>query len=839
MPRPPREGSDSLPQYLARRPGPGQWDRPTAWLLGMQMLGSLRQLVLSSVHTSFDLRDWMTPGPAATTGAPPPPRAFPVTPARPDEVWLDFFADTGDAPALVYCLAQALQQPLTVVRADGLRQELPRGDALLLGGDAAYPIANLAALRERLQAPMVWAAAKVHGTATPPGPPRPVFAIPGNHDYYDELDGFARQFRRPATPEGVGSQKHGEPPPLRLPGYERVQEASYFALALPFDWQLWGVDLGRDLERERPLDTRQQEYFAGLGTPRRLLVVTSVPTVVHRTPRTSLRPAFERQLGLDAAFAEGGALRDGHVRIDLSGDVHLYERYWGENVDDFAPVADRDADAPSSSRYAVVTAGLGGAFHHPVQARGREVGAQATWPRVADSARDLGRVLTRPRKVFQAGSVGIVGALLAVAFYLLARSEHPAAGPGVLALPALVAGGHHGLAREVLDGFARLLLLAAAGGAWLGLLVAIRRRTAVVRDSLIADRATPPAMRHRMLDWLSTTGLPLLRWFGANPRVTLSVLLRLPYWLVLWAALYGVVRLADLSWFAPATAALGTHLLVLAMLANFLGLPFLTGERSLRKAPGYLALAAPHAVAQLATPLAWAMACVPFHGLPLLLLLGYWCVRPLLVELIESPRRARVLTAAWLLLVGFALLGPFLLPGAEARRFAYLPWVVMGAWLALVNAGVVVAAFQTRAEVRARPAERGLRWRRWAFLAATVPVQAGAILLLTVVDAGAAPTELAFAVGLASAAVAGAVLSCLWLGWYFLVSLQWGWHTNEAGSVARIDDYVELVKIRLTADEAEVFAVAVGAREDAAGDYTPEPRVIDHFRIRAPEAPPP
>jgi hypothetical protein len=26
---------------------------------------------------------------------------------------------------------------------------------------------------------------------------RPIFGIPGNHDYYDMLDGFRRQFREP------------------------------------------------------------------------------------------------------------------------------------------------------------------------------------------------------------------------------------------------------------------------------------------------------------------------------------------------------------------------------------------------------------------------------------------------------------------------------------------------------------------------------------------------------------------------------------------------------------------------------------------------------------------
>jgi hypothetical protein len=792
------------------------------------MLSSLRQLVLSTIHTGFDLRDWMVAE---------PPRTWPARPAT-DEFWVDYFSDTGDAPALVYAIGQVLQAPTKVTAADGTEATLKRGELLLIGGDSAYPVADQPALRERLQAPFVWACEKVHGSAHPPEPHVPVFAIPGNHDYYDELNGFARQFRMPATAEGVNSKKHGEPPPLRMPGYKRTQQATYFALELPHGWHVWGVDLGRDLDKPKPIDTRQQEYFGALEIPKKLIVVTSVPVAVHRAPETKLRGAFA-QLGLDAAFADGGKLRDGHVRLDLSGDVHLYERYWGENVDDHAPASDRDTSAPVEPRYAAVVSGLGGAFHHPIQVENGTLGRQAAWPTKDASAAAVGKVLVRPRKVFQAGSVGVVGALLGVFFFLLGSCADYRASEGVLGLPRALVAGRDEVAREALDQFGRLLLVGGVFLIWIVLLVVIRRRTRAIRLRLIADARDQGPIQRRIYTFLDTTASPLLRWFGANPRVTSSVILQAPWWITLWGSLYGAIWIARRDFFdaLPDMPFFGTHIVVAVLLVGCMALPFLTHEFRWGRVVPFLLLGFLHAVSQIMTPFLWAQTTARLLGPPLVMLVGYWCLRPLFSALLRSRQRGVGITFTWLCLIALGIAAPLLFKHAPHHGHGWGPWVVIAVWFALLNGTVTVAWFQTRQTVRDRKAsgnEYAYLWPRWIFLACMIPVQAGALYVMSETVEWTVPEGVTFAIGVAAALICGAIFSCLWLGWYFLVCLQWGWHGNEAGSVARVDDYAELLRIKLTENEAEVWALGVEAREQRDGDYQAKVRVIDHFKVRAP-----
>jgi hypothetical protein len=92
----------------------------------------------------------------------------------------------------------------------------------------------------------------------------------------------------------------------------------------------------------------------------------------------------------------------------------------------------------------------------------------------------------------------------------------------------------------------------------------------------------------------------------------------------------------------------------------------------------------------------------------------------------------------------------------------------------------------------------------------------------------------------------------LWVGWYFCICLQWNAHGNEAGSAARVTDYGEFLRIKLTKDRAEVWAISVEERLDPQPkwyfrcfhrkatlvDPMPTARLIDHFTVAAPESVP-
>ena len=144
--------------------------------------------------------------------------------------------------------------------------KLPRGTFLFVGGDTAYHVADFAGLGLRFQRVFDWAFEdlKKHLTKEQADAMweennrHPIFGVPGNHDYYDMIDGFNRQFARPVTSETnfINLDGRDMSPQLRLWPFKRFQTASYVAIQLPFGWWFWGID--SELTR---VDVRQQEYF--------------------------------------------------------------------------------------------------------------------------------------------------------------------------------------------------------------------------------------------------------------------------------------------------------------------------------------------------------------------------------------------------------------------------------------------------------------------------------------------------------------------------------------------------------------------------------------------------
>ncbi|NUR29871.1 MAG: hypothetical protein HOV83_29145, partial [Catenulispora sp.] len=122
--------------------------------------------------------------------------------AEADEVWLDYIADLGDGFNATYSMAWLLAQPTLRVgpaeRHSGhdddslVLTELPRGELLVMGGDQVYPTASGAAYEDRMVGPYLAAFSTPEKGVKPPS----IFALPGNHDWYDGLTAFLRLFAR-------------------------------------------------------------------------------------------------------------------------------------------------------------------------------------------------------------------------------------------------------------------------------------------------------------------------------------------------------------------------------------------------------------------------------------------------------------------------------------------------------------------------------------------------------------------------------------------------------------------------------------------------------------------
>ena len=344
------------------------------WYGVTSLFGHFRKLIATAIAAeSVDSRDWMRPLEARELFAHVvrvlggDPSKATVLEALDRPLWIDFVADTGDDRDVSLGVGRMIFSSYTVAESPSAveTRELPRGDVLLFGGDTAYPVATADEIFKRVIQP--WSEAlREAGDDTKA---RVLLGIPGNHDWYDGLDGFARMFRR--VPESEEPMRlPSEPPPskqarrrerrgartvglaarqlhldevgglfkliadaiksvrafvkgvgvkrrhrLTLSGYEAVQEATYWALPIAPGLDMWGVD--RQLGK---LDYRQRGYFhkrrRALDDDARLVFIAPDPAV-----------AFGERYDPGARMLAGCRLSLELDRIlYLCGDMHHYER---------------------------------------------------------------------------------------------------------------------------------------------------------------------------------------------------------------------------------------------------------------------------------------------------------------------------------------------------------------------------------------------------------------------------------------------------------------------------------------------------------------------------------
>jgi hypothetical protein len=319
--RPPARPRDVTPGELRFEPQPA-----TRWFAPGTLTQTGMKVGVTSVFGSFlDKRELQSSRPDAVD------RSL----ADRDELWVDYVADTGDGFAATATVARHVARPDLALDVDGEATPLPRGQLLVFGGDEVYPAASSEAYRNRLEGP--WRAALPW---TPPedpdDPAHPLlYAVPGNHDWYDGLTGFLRMF-------GQGRW---------IGGWRTRQTRSYFAVQLPHRWWLWGVDI----QSESLIDEPQLDYFTSVAEARtrpgdRVVLAAPVPTwaqLEHKPEAFGNLAYFER-----AVLRPHGLV----LPLTIAGDMHHYARY--ERTD---PPADAEGTGPAHK----ITAGGGGAFLHP------------------------------------------------------------------------------------------------------------------------------------------------------------------------------------------------------------------------------------------------------------------------------------------------------------------------------------------------------------------------------------------------------------------------------------------------------------------------------------------
>ena len=252
-----------------------------------------------------------------------------------DEIWIDYVSDTGDGWDSTYAVAYAVAQPQLQVRGTAGDVSLPRGQLLMFGGDQVYPTPSRGAYHRRLIVPYQHA----FGEDRPAEPPH-VFAIPGNHDWYDGLTAFRRLFC-----SDFGGRYFA--------GWRTRQHRSYFALKLPHGWWL----IGSDGQLQADIDTPQIEYFRRIADRHmqrgdRVIVCLAYPSWIHAHKYRRLGGSLD-ETDLLYLRSEVFARRGISMDVFLAGDNHHYRRH--EEINPLNP------NAPVQK----ITAGGGGAFLHP------------------------------------------------------------------------------------------------------------------------------------------------------------------------------------------------------------------------------------------------------------------------------------------------------------------------------------------------------------------------------------------------------------------------------------------------------------------------------------------
>lgn len=244
-----------------------------------------------------------------------------------EDLWVDYVSDLGSGWNSTYSVAYLLgREELTINDNEGNSHDLKRGNILVMGGDEVYPTATPREYNDRLIGPYTSSLSYLEED------PPTLFAIPGNHDWYDGLSSFIKLF---CQQRWIG-------------GWQTRQTRSYFAAKLPHNWWLWGIDIQLNADIDKP----QIDYFDRMhqlaDEGDRVILCTSEPVWVYQEYQPDDKPYRNLQFFTDRYTKKKEKKLD--LRLTLTGDMHHYTSF-----------KNREKNEPDWK----ITAGGGGAFTHP------------------------------------------------------------------------------------------------------------------------------------------------------------------------------------------------------------------------------------------------------------------------------------------------------------------------------------------------------------------------------------------------------------------------------------------------------------------------------------------
>lgn len=903
---------------MSTNPGrPRFFEEPVRWLLGRQLIGALKGAILyATFGKKLDPRDWMTGEEVSFADD------------QAIEFWFDYISDVGDGTRAMYSSAYLLMckslgtklSPATTklpgvqascevtTRQDAQEEfpyQLPRGEFLFLGGDTAYHTAEYMTLVNRIQHPFKYAYEDLDQKGLVSHERHPIFGIPGNHDYYDQLDGFRRQLRKPVRPEGPlpPGRSGPENAQLTIAGFERVQEASYVALRLPFGWWFWGLDT-----EPGPIDLRQRKFFltrepnpsvsewalpvrpTSYQSPEKLIIATCSPSTVcgHLASKDDFKAGGSIDfMGVDVPFipdpdangkpdlAQSGdaKLKKGQCRLDLSGDVHHYARYWGP-ASGSKTREHNSAPVPAAESYASIVSGAGGAFHHPSTTYDNEICEQALYPSETESREAVGNRIVNFWNVMNGGYVWVAG--LIISFMIFFGAVVPTSGRQFLSNIEIL-NRLHLVKREpiqptVIHPNADPCQSVEPFGLWVGLGIT----SATWQPPAGCTPASPKYFFGSELPWPADLTIGMWLIIGAFLAIVVTLvfgafttkiftdenLYRKPKdpARILWPVVIGITILIIPGLFSVEPYRDHITPFVSSIMVLFCFLAAIVAIVLANRYNGYLFkksfVASLSKSDQLLPWVLWGLAVlIAVYGLwffgknnlPAFLVSDILFVATILTLafcvivlpfkvggdlLYTKPQWVQILgksvIALWHLIL--QLLVPFVL----IKRGNYLTWLLA---VILLFLPIPLARLLMRKDSRFGVA---LMWLAYGTVMLALP-------WITTMIQGPYEPVFSNTVGWMGlwpsllAGVAGLVICCLWTAWYFTVCHAFNGHNNEVGGAARIEGFKQFIRFKLTREGLTGYVIAVDdvskiGEPDGAGKMTDgsvlKPRIVDVFQLK-------